>query len=137
MMNNLIMVLHSVLAILTVITTQTYAQKGVTRSSLGYAAFFRRIVSNRKLNMTPFTGYSNCSFRDCGKYCVYNIPCESFNFKTSTKQCELLSVDRNSKADNITFINATGWAYYDTGFNIRHPNWRNKYLVITFFFNLV
>ncbi|XP_057293260.1 uncharacterized protein LOC130621908 isoform X2 [Hydractinia symbiolongicarpus] len=98
------------------------------RTKNGTTALFRKIVANRKLNITPITGYSNCSFRDCGKYCVYNIPCESFNYKRLAGECELLSVDRNSKPDNITFINATGWAYYDTGFNIRHPNWRHKYL---------
>ncbi|XP_057297030.1 uncharacterized protein LOC130625922 [Hydractinia symbiolongicarpus] len=103
-------------------------QLGIKRTSNGKAALFRKIVANRKLNITPITGYSNCSFKDCGKYCVYNIQCESFNFKKATKTCELLSVDRNSKLDNTTFINATGWVYYDTGFNIRHPNWRNKYL---------
>lgn len=119
-------------ATLTVIINPVDAQDdmllGIKRSSHGNAALFRKIVVNKKLHTTPITGYSNCSARDCGKYCVYKVPCESFNIKMSTKTCELLSVDRNSKADNITFVNATGWAYYDTGFDIRHPNWRNKYL---------
>ncbi|XP_057298356.1 uncharacterized protein LOC130629234 [Hydractinia symbiolongicarpus] len=127
-MSNIATVHILLLAVVVLSITQTNAQIGIKRSSHGKTALFRKISANIKLNSTPITGYSNCSFRDCGKYCAYKIPCESFNFKTSTKECELLTVDRNSRPDNITFINATGWAYYDTGFNIRHPNWRNKYL---------
>lgn len=109
-------------------------QFGITRNATSKSALFRRITIDRKLDLSPIVLYENCKLKDCGKYCIRNFACSAFNFRKSANKCELLKVDRNTKSDGEHFIDTSGWTYYDTGFNIRHLNWRHKALVSRFFF---
>ena len=43
----------------------------------------------------------------CGKLCMFNLPCKSYNFNLAVKRCELLATDLTLK--NITIPGLIFW----------------------------
>ena len=68
------------------------------------------------MNTAKTTKETNVGLSGCVDLCTEDNTCKSFNYKrseTSNTICELLTDDRNTKADKI--VAKAGWDYYDTG----------------------
>ena len=86
----------------------------IVRNSCGIQAAFYKITSDHAMQIAnTVQKKSNGDVTGCVDFCVENYTCKAFNYKKSTKICELLHYDRNEKATSVN--PKTGWNYYDTG----------------------
>ena len=71
----------------------TDKQYGIERKESRRKALFRKISTNRILNIVPIYSYNNCDLKCCARNCLKASNCESFNFNVASSTCDLLYVD--------------------------------------------
>ncbi|XP_069947845.1 uncharacterized protein [Cherax quadricarinatus] len=67
---------------------------------------------NKRLPVTPFLTLTTDTLVMCIVSCTSRQNCEAFNFKNSTKTCELLNTTL-CDGDAVDLLNSPGWNYYD------------------------
>eukprot|EP00112_Aurelia_sp_Birch-Aquarium-sp1_P007965 Seg187.6 transcript_id=Seg187.6/GoldUCD/mRNA.D3Y31 product="hypothetical protein" protein_id=Seg187.6/GoldUCD/D3Y31 len=90
--------------------------QNIVRHACGSQAEFFKIAPNHVMDIAKTTKETSDGLSGCVDLCTEDNTCKSFNYKrseTSNTICELLTDDRNTKADKI--IAKAGWDYYDTG----------------------
>ena len=90
--------------------------QNIVRHACGSQAELFKIASNHIMDIAKTTKETSNGLSGCVDLCTEDNTCKSFNYKrseTSNTICELLTEDRNTKADKI--VAKTGWDYYDTG----------------------
>ena len=93
------------------------SESNIIRGNIARKTRFEKVYNDVILNLIPLLSLSHIGLIKCCHKCLSYNKCLSINININTKECDLLSADRNNETSLDLFASKQNWSYYDTVIN--------------------